>query len=234
MLIDKMQIKQVPFISDTVCRLLSHAACSANGEASSRNVEKLREIFSDEATVDSILQQSSLFGRMQQMGTHCEYQPQPHSDERHQQSARLHVHYGKPILKSGRLRSDRTYPFACSKVYDLREYTQRTRWGPFRDDGSDRVDWEKLEAICIVLGKNLSLSVARSEIFSSIWDTPFAGSFPKSFIPKTIGEVTDLDNQDPYGVSGSWYRVSHHPRCHHRYHHGRGKAANWCYRSFAF
>lgn len=202
------QVNSVPFISDTTCRLLAHAACSPDGENPSRNVEKLRELFSDDDTVETIMQQSSLFKRIKDVGNHSQYQPHHGSDERHQQSAKLHVLYGKPILKSGRLRSDRTYPFACSKVYDLREYTQQTRWGPFRDDDTDRVDWEKLEAICIVLRKNLARSVARSDIFSNIWDTPFGGSFPKSFIPKSIGETYDLDANDPYGVSGSWYRVS--------------------------
>ena len=47
------------------------------------------------------------------------------------------------ILQLACRRSSRMYPFACSKVYDLRQYSARTMWGPFLDDCSMRVDWEK-------------------------------------------------------------------------------------------
>jgi hypothetical protein len=92
-------------------------------------------------------------------------------------------------------------------VYDLRQYTQRTKWGPFRDDDTGRVDWEKVEAITIVLGKNMLTKWPRADVFDEIWDTPFHGSFPRSFVPMKMPELGDLDAGDPYGVTGSWYRV---------------------------
>lgn len=58
----------------------------------------------------------------------------------------------------GRLRSTRTYPYALSRVYDLRQYTTLNEWGPFMDDSTGRVDWEKMEAILVVMGYNLGLT----------------------------------------------------------------------------
>lgn len=47
-------------------------------------------------------------------------------------SAKLHCLYGDMTLECARTRTRglRVYPYACSKVYDLREFTPRTRWGP--------------------------------------------------------------------------------------------------------
>lgn len=93
-------------------------------------------------------------------------------------------------------------------MYDLRQYTTKTRWGPFRNDDTDRVDWEKVEAIWIVISKNVMSQWPQAEIFDEIFDTPFFGSFPRSFAFTASPELTDLDAQDPYGITGSWYRVS--------------------------
>lgn len=112
-----------------------------------------------------------------------------------------------------------TYPYACSRVYDMRQHTQLTKWGPFRNDHTDRVDWEKVEAISIVLGKNVKGLWGSAGVFDEVWDTPFWGSFPGSYVSLKDNEETedtemqeeeeeDLDKQDPYGVAGSWYRVS--------------------------
>jgi hypothetical protein len=108
-------------------------------------------------------------------------------------------------------------------VYDLREYTRGTKWGPFLDADEEglgeadgvRVDWEKLEAILIVLGTNIrSKGLERFPIFWHFWGKPFAGTWGKSYIPwsrdRELGKekpVDELDRKDPYGVSGSWLRV---------------------------
>jgi hypothetical protein len=80
-----------------------------------------------------------------------------------------------------------TYGMACAKVYDIREYTAGTRWGPFLDGevGEEvRVDWEKVEAILIVLGTNIrSKGLERFPIFWHFWGKPFAGSWGESYIP---------------------------------------------------
>jgi hypothetical protein len=103
------------------------------------------------------------------------------------------------------------YPFACSKVYDLRQYTAATRWGPFMNDGSLRVDWEKVEAILLVLRSNiLNKNLDTFPIFANFWNTPFAGPWEGSYIPWPPPEergVSELERRDPYDVSGTWLRV---------------------------
>lgn len=126
-----------------------------------------------------------------------------------------------------------THTFARSKVYDLREYNEGTLWGPFHQDGQQRVDWEKVEAIMIVLGFNLRRFSDRSGgRFPRVWEDPFVGATPGSYhspprieqSPSEAGEdeeseplepelkrvrelALDLDSRDPYGISGSWMRV---------------------------
>lgn len=53
------------------------------------------------------------------------------------------------------------HPYARSRVYDLRRYTHANMWGPFLDDGSQAVDWEKVQAIMIVLAYNLRIYTER-------------------------------------------------------------------------
>ena len=174
----------------------------------SKNVTLLEQCFEDESNRQAFLQRSFLFERVRNEH-HGGFLEESSRTEMHQQSAKLHCLYGRPILNVGRLRSDKTYPFACSKVYDLRQYTDLTGWGPFRDDTTGRVDWEKLEAIMVVLGHNINLKKIVAKIFSDVWDTPFAGSWPRSFMPSPgAGELSDLNLKDPYGITGTWYRVS--------------------------
>ncbi len=173
----------------------------------SRNIEFLQNLFANELVAHAFLQQSSLFERMKSTGWLSSRNQQPPKEE-HQMSAKLHCLYGTPIFQAGRTRSAKSYPYACSKVYDLRQYTPNTKWGPFRDDATGRVDWEKVEAIHIVLGHNVLAKFPRVDIFDEIWATPFFGSFPQSFVPFKLPELGDLDARDPYGVTGSWYRVS--------------------------
>lgn len=101
----------------------------------------------------------------------------------------------------------KTYPYACSKVYDLRQFTQNTGWGPFKDDGTFNVDWEKVEAILIVLGHNIGARRHIAQIFANVWDSPFSGSFQNSFMAPPPRDITSLEARDPYGVTGTWYRV---------------------------
>ena len=191
---------------NAVSRILENASYTNNRDQdppASQNIRYLQALFSNELAVDVFLQQSSLFERMRSTA-HISRPPR----EEHQMSAKLHCLYGRPILQARRTLFARSHPYACSRVYDLRQYTPRTKWGPFRDDDSGRVDWEKVEAISIVLAKNVRNQWPQAEILDEIWDTPFFGSFPRSFVPTTEPELGDLDARDPYGVTGSWYRVS--------------------------
>jgi len=135
-----------------------------------------------------------------------------------QLSARLHVLYGMSVEPSKltlELKTARpVHPFARSRVYDLRRYTDYNFWGPFLDDGSGGIDWEKLQAIMVVLGYNLHLLHERTDgEFSLVWDKPFAGLASDSLISRTLDfpmpkqPKLDLDLEDPYGVTGTWMRV---------------------------
>ena len=127
-------------------------------------------------------------------------------------SAKLHCLYGIPIESTGRTRSSKTYPYACSKVYDLRNYTDKTMWGPFMEDGSGNVDWERVEAIMVVLGYNLRLFTANHQgMYKAIWARPLVESVPNSYIsysvPRPSYRESELGMQDPYGISGTWMRI---------------------------
>ena len=195
-------------------KLLQNATLSMDIEDDtfvSHNAERLYSIFKNETAAHQYMQQSSLFDRMKKTGFHTVSRP---PRERHQKSAKLHCLYGSPMMQAGRTRSARTYPYACSKVYDLRQYTTRTRWGPFRDDDTGRVDWEKLEAVMIVLCKNITFRWPGADVFNDIFHNPFFGSFPHSFRYQSGEENVpdfgdaELNERDPYGVTGYWYRVS--------------------------
>jgi hypothetical protein len=87
-------------------------------------------------------------------------------------------------------------------------------------------DWEKVEAVLIVLGHNLQLFAQRcSHAFPKTWNAPFGGAVPNSYRPlprccdigKTATQAAGslvaqpeppLEAMDPYGVTGTWRRVS--------------------------
>ena len=124
---------------------------------------------------------------------------------------------------------------ARSLVYDLRRYTEESFWGPFRPDGSQRVDWERLEAIMLVIQYNLRQFYERtSKRFPLLWHNPWAGIAPRSFvspvdwrtrkrerdaIAKEAGEEKseeelaeeaheeEMRTKDPYNITGTWMRV---------------------------
>ncbi|ROT40198.1 hypothetical protein SODALDRAFT_329873 [Sodiomyces alkalinus F11] len=203
--------RELLFVHNAVTRLLRHASPTGGPAAprmpthsASRNASLLARLFRDENARTAFFTRSFLYRRSRGPSilsfAECNTPVQ-------QASAQLHCLWGRPLLNSGRTRRSRMHPFALSKVYDLREYTVRTRWGPFMDDGSDRVDWEKMEAIMLVLGSNINQVQASSPAFLSMWDSPFAGSWAGSWIPTPGRKLSGLDLQDPYGISGTWLRV---------------------------
>lgn len=199
------------FAHDTITRLLKQASptgvrVASSNHRPSRNAELLTKLLQDETTREAFLQRSFLFERVRREHLRPIRFP-AHRIAEHQRSAKLHCLYGRPILNAGRLRSNRTYPFACSSVYDLRQYTEENCWGPFMNDGSGEVDWEKVEAVFVVLGHNIGTKRSVLNVFSDIWDNPFSGSWPGSFVSNDLAGKSELDLQDPYGLTGTWYRV---------------------------
>lgn len=167
-------------------------------------------MFDEPSNGEAFLERSFLFERARNEVHHPIRVDEP-PKEAHQQSAKLHCLYGRPILTAGRTRSSKTYPYACSKVYDLRQYTHSSKWGPFLSDGSDRVDWEKVEAIMIVLGHNTTKLHLTTKVFTEVWDNPFSGSWAYSSAARPplapTCELHSLAHQDPYGITGTWFRV---------------------------
>ena len=174
----------------------------------SQNKRILRALFESSHNQNVIMCRSSLYERA---GT--ESQVAADNEEDRQLSAKLHCLYGAPASTVGR-RSLSTHPYARSRVYDLRNYTDNTKWGPFRDDGSMRVDWEHVESVMIVLAYNSSLC-CRSNMprFQPIWNQPFEGvvrevSGPKYGWSIPMEPEIPLEMRDPYSISGLWSRVS--------------------------
>ncbi|KAK3390523.1 hypothetical protein B0H63DRAFT_465889 [Podospora didyma] len=215
---DADKAEELPFVYSTVTRLLKHSAQDQEGERPlvtmtypiSRNATLLASLFENESNRKAFLMRSFIFERAQGLTNGIEDPPK----ENHQQSAKLHCLYGMPSRNPGRTRSSKMYPFACSKVYDLRQYTGDSRWGPFINDGSDRVDWEKVEAILLVIRTNIkNKGLDAFAIFSYIWSDPFCGCWPRSYIPwspeplEPEGGSAALSARDPYGVTGTWLRV---------------------------
>jgi hypothetical protein len=176
--------------------------------ANSKTVARLTELFGDRSNKEAFFCQSTLWTRAK-IGA----RPSPATSfEDRQASAHLHCLYGVPVLRPPRSHFSLPYPYACSMVYDLRNYTQRNFWGPFMNDGSADVDWERMEAVMIVLGYNLMMfTESASGIFKEQWTVPFSGVSPNSFrtISPLIGGMPTppADLRDPYNVTGSYMRV---------------------------
>lgn len=221
------------YVAFHIARLLGTSTIDPDD---SLNIRLLEHHFGDTANAGAFLCSSALFGNSEDTSFALETR---------QISAKLHCLYGVPICESTarfplafwdsesegpeldvnvEYRPRPLHPYARAKVYDLRQYTDATLWGPFQNDGSQRVDWEKLEAIMVVLGYNLNkFSDASHGLFPKIWDKPFRGANPRSYISaapsvastkqldKGLSRIRELapglDALDPYGVTGTWMRV---------------------------
>ena len=162
-----------------------------------------------------------------------EHDPVYPSEEAAIFSAKLHCLYGVPFMHYSYVSSPtqghqflswptELHPYARSRVYDLRQHTADTFWGPFRDDGSQDVDWHKIEALMINLWYNIdrysAKHLARTKIAIIVppWYEPFAGVTPHTQVPlppRDSSSVIEtplalpLEMQDPYGITGVWMRV---------------------------
>ncbi|KAK3072109.1 hypothetical protein LTR53_007417 [Teratosphaeriaceae sp. CCFEE 6253] len=235
------KLESLEFVSEQINRLVETAH---RDNELSLNLQILSDHFADQSNVDTFLCSSMLFERAGN-----ENQRPAETEELQQASAKLHCLFGVPIdvipsrLSHSYQRPDLslspssctrlqmrplpTHTYARSKVYDLRQYTEHTLWGPFMADGSQRVDWEKVEAVMIVLGFNLNKFTERSDgRWPKVWNKPFMGASPNSYLshpplaapskeedeePDSMHKIRELalalDAQDPYGVTGTWMRV---------------------------
>ncbi|KAI0191729.1 hypothetical protein EV127DRAFT_427690 [Xylaria flabelliformis] len=215
---------EVEFVHRAVTELLKNASTKGARPGltaklpQSRNADILTDIFSFESNQSAFLCRSFIYERARaEFHNHdIRYWHGPPKSE-HQKSAHLHCLYGVPRLFAypsavRQTRHNSMHPFACSKVYDLRQYTEKNKWGPFLDDGSMGVDWEKVEAIMIVLGANMNhLGVSSIHMCETFCSVPFAGTWPNSWqsphIPPSLREPDPMEHLDPYGITGVWLRV---------------------------
>ena len=174
------QRRNLPELAQAVTDIASTATTS--GHTDQRNITYLNSLFTKD-NLDRLIQNSSLFGRAR--GHHINHKNDPDARRQQLASAKLHCLYGVPQLQTNDAID--MYPYAASKVYDLRNYSLANRWGPFMDDGSDRVDWEKLEAIMLVLGHNMQRIDSDGESsLARLWRSPFSGTAPRSYRPVRI------------------------------------------------
>ncbi|KAK0109673.1 hypothetical protein ONS95_002354 [Cadophora gregata] len=224
----------LPFIADFTTTLLR----TASGGPTSSNITLLKSHISSSrpstTNLEAFLSQSVTFNRASlspHAATHS-HPPLPSLPHR-QASAKLHVLYGKPILLPRRTHFNTPYPYAVSMVYDLRNYTEATMWGPYMGDGQASVDWEKLEAVMLVLGHNVEsfrASIGEQMLPRGlVWKEGWKGAQPYSYRSvdiagedsdeeEVVEEVEDGDGdgeegegsevvEDPYNITGTWMRV---------------------------
>lgn len=163
---------------------------------------------------EAFLCQSQTFMRSRRdMRDHSSMPPHMPPHKIRQASAKLHTLFGVPIRTPCRTRYRQSYPFAVSMVYDMRNYTEGSLWGPFLPDGKASVDWEKMEAVMIVLNHNMQeFSANTNGILSILWSDPWHGCFPGSYEGLPLKNRTvprpSMKFEDPYNITGSWMRVS--------------------------
>lgn len=78
------------------------------------------------------------------------------------------------------------------------------------EDGSGCVDWERVEAIMVVLSYNLNMFENRERIdYGAEWCKPFEGCGPNSYISKDgpRADISGLQAKDPYNITGTWHRI---------------------------
>ena len=106
--------------------------------------------------------------------------------------SRLHVLFG---LTKDEEHSRKSMAAARRLVYDMSLASPDTDYGPFHLDGSGKINWQLLEAITVVVGRNVR-QCARGVI-----------ELPKG-LSYALPYLTAIDENVPHdwaGVTGSWY-----------------------------
>lgn len=118
----------------------------------------------------------------------------PDPEEVVQLNARLHTYYGltkadlnNPVLVDAR-----------ALVYDMRNYSTRNGWGPFRQDRSGRVNWVHVRAVQQIMSKYLAVVAGpHADVRISPMSLPFCQA--------QISSIEDgVGGDDWAGIEGSW------------------------------
>lgn len=211
------------------------ASTAATPPSSSRNIELLTDWFAYRPeNCDAFFYRSPIFEGTGARQLRSAARKTPASDV--QKSAHMHCLFG-PGITARKQHFRRFLGDARVLVYDLQYYDEAGNgWGPFLPDGSWRVDWERMEAILLVLSSNILTTFARVHTLTSpSWWAPFAGVSPRSFEAVKVAKpapddepggrqrrdhradtiegefddelATELAARDPYGVTGTWGRI---------------------------
>ncbi|KUJ23253.1 uncharacterized protein LY89DRAFT_728021 [Mollisia scopiformis] len=208
-------------------------ACYISTPKESQTIQRMKNWFDDNRgyprkqrdNIEAFLCQSSTFFRAR----HIENTLPNLTLEERQASAKLHVFYGVPLFLPRTRKWHTTYPYAVSVVYDLRNYTEETKWGPYLSDGQASVDWEKMEAVMLVLGHNMHAFCRQTHgMFPKVWSVPFGGIAPNSYVDdgrfnkdkkeervftgwegmaEEVRRPLPKGFEDPYNITGTWTRV---------------------------
>ncbi|KAL2068986.1 hypothetical protein VTL71DRAFT_15324 [Oculimacula yallundae] len=219
------------FISSFITQILN----AASGEPNSHNLDILQTYTMSSKTsitnLEALMSQSVTYNRA--LISNADRDPEINTPLQplsvRQASAKLHVLYGKPFLLPRRAKYTKLYPYAVSMVYDLRNYTEETLWGPYLNDGLASVDWEKLEAVMLVLGHNMESfmqTAGNRSLPKGLWSKGgWKGARPYSYksvdivgfnhkdeeegvIPADDEDVSAAETvDDPYNITGTWMRV---------------------------
>ncbi|KZT56819.1 hypothetical protein CALCODRAFT_302360 [Calocera cornea HHB12733] len=122
-----------------------------------------------------------------------------------QSAAKLHVYYG---MSDWDLTTVRGRGLAREKVYLLANYHEKNRWGPYLPDYTRTPNWEQLEAMMLVVGRNVNDRVHDWRLPDT--DMPKMGLWEARNHTMTIprGPKAPLPVQGDWaGVTGRWYRV---------------------------
>lgn len=134
----------------------------------------------------------------------------PSARYRNTRFARLNCLFGQAVAEKNtymKSRLDVAYTWAAPMVYQLLNYTWYGNWGPFEDDEKGKVDWTRVEASMVLLGHNTA--DGPYELGYMMKAPPFSGSYPYSFsCPHQRRDPRAVDETDPYGITGTWIRVS--------------------------
>lgn len=206
-------------------------------DSSTSNVLLLDILFTQSSNYDTLLCHSNLhqWARTEPLGIAPGADAEekqtlyPSSSMQSQLSAKLHClggalyHMDENPWDSS-LFEDKITACAESRVYDWRQFGLANRFGPFVDNHTLRVDWEKMEAIQCVLSAGCQTFMDNvwipgdgdsDRIITDAWEDPFEGVTPGSFvtpIPRKV--ISPLDARDPYNVTGTWIRILCCPNYH--------------------
>ncbi|KAK8079755.1 f-box-like domain-containing protein [Apiospora hydei] len=201
------------------CMWMGERATSSTTHVYSRNAALFARLFSTYDNQHAFLERSFLYERARAELPHAGTFSSPPKKE-HQMSAKLHCLYGVPLLYAQRsqheTRQGKMSPFACSKVYDIRQYTPLTRWGPFygrrlrsgrlgESRGYSVGTWSQPEEPGLEFVPHLPELLGHPFRWGLAWQLSSSATGRRG---RGGGvEQNPLELQDPYGVTGTWLRV---------------------------